>query len=143
MILVCSELHTKIGKREETMCVVESLLVFAVAAFYFAVVAGCVGTDQLVPDPKTCGGQLKACDPILLVGRKTVGKLNTIVALHVRNTIDITLITMVFLPIKWKTAILLISLVHFIDYSPADTAIFTDIMQQNRGDDIIILNSQT
>ena len=80
--MVCSELYTKIGKREETMCVVESLLVFAVAAFYFAVVAGCVGADQLVPDSKTCGGQLKACEPVLLVGRKTVGKLNTIVCLH-------------------------------------------------------------
>ena len=80
--MVCSELHTKIGKREETMCVVESLLVFAVAAFYFAVVAGCVGTDQLVPDPKACGGQLKACEPVLLVGRKTVFKLISIVCLY-------------------------------------------------------------
>ena len=33
---------------------------------------------------------------------------------------DLTLIAMVFLPIKWKTAISLISLVHFIDYSPAE-----------------------
>ena len=45
--MVCSELHTKIGKREETMCVVESLLVFAVAAFYLAVVAGCVKRDMV------------------------------------------------------------------------------------------------
>ena len=68
--MVCSELHTKIGKREETMCVVESLLVFAVTAFYFAVVARCVGANQLVQDPKACSGQLKACEPVLLVGRK-------------------------------------------------------------------------
>ena len=79
---MCSELHTKIGKREETMCVVESLLVFAVTAFYFAVVARCVGANQLVQDPKACSGQLKACEPVLLVGRKTVGKLNAIVCLH-------------------------------------------------------------
>ena len=46
--MVCSELHTKIGKREETMCVVESLLVFAVAAFYFAVVAGGVGVASFL-----------------------------------------------------------------------------------------------
>ena len=31
---------------------------------------------------------------------------------------DLTLTTIAFLLIIWKTAILLISLVHFIDYSP-------------------------
>ena len=40
--MVCSELHTKIGKREETVCIVETLLVFTVAALHFAVVM-CVG----------------------------------------------------------------------------------------------------
>ncbi len=35
---------------------------------------------------------------------------------------DLTLTTMAFLLIIWKTAILLISLVHFIDYSP-DTVV--------------------
>ena len=53
------ELRTKIGKGKETVGVVETLLVFPVAAFYFAVVAGRVWTDQLVPDPKPCSGQLK------------------------------------------------------------------------------------
>ena len=46
-----SELRTKIGKGKETVGVVETLLVFTMAAFYFAVVAGRVWTDQLVPDP--------------------------------------------------------------------------------------------
>ena len=32
--------------------------------------------------------------------------------------LDLTLTTMTFLQIKWKTAISLISLVHFIDYNP-------------------------
>ena len=34
------------------------------------------------------------------------------------NPIRPALTTMAFLQIKWKTAILLISLVHFIEYSP-------------------------
>ena len=66
--MVCSELRTKIGKREETVRVVETLLVFAVAALYFAVVAGCVRTDQFVPDPKPCGGQFKTSAFVFLVG---------------------------------------------------------------------------
>ena len=57
--MVCSELHTKIGKREETMCVVESLLVFAVAAFYFAVVSGRIRTDPFVPYAQVKGGLLE------------------------------------------------------------------------------------
>ena len=59
-----SELRTKIGKGKETVGVVETLRVFPVAAFYFAVVAGRVWTDQLVPDPKACSGQLKACGQV-------------------------------------------------------------------------------
>lgn len=58
--MVHGELRTKIGKGKETMGVIETLLVFTMAAFYFAVVAGRVWTDQLVPDPKPCSGQLKA-----------------------------------------------------------------------------------
>lgn len=40
MLLVCSELYTKSGKRKEMVRVAETLLVFAVAAFLFAVVPG-------------------------------------------------------------------------------------------------------
>ena len=38
--MVCSELHTKIGKREEAVRIVEPLLILAVAAFHLPVVAG-------------------------------------------------------------------------------------------------------
>ena len=61
---MCSELHTKIGKREETVCIVETLLVFTVAALYFAVVTWRVWADQFVPDPKARSGQFKASEPV-------------------------------------------------------------------------------
>ena len=41
------------------MGIVESLLVFPVAAFYFAVVSGCVGTDPFVPYAQVEGGLLE------------------------------------------------------------------------------------
>ena len=78
---MCSKLHTEIGKREETMCVVETLLVFAMAALYFAVVAGRVGTDQLVPDSKPCSGQFKACGQVSSAVGEMVGKLKSVVCL--------------------------------------------------------------
>ncbi len=48
--LVGSELPAKVIERIEGMLVVDAFLVFPVAAFHLAVVAGCVRTDQLVPD---------------------------------------------------------------------------------------------
>ena len=76
--MVCSELHTKIGKREETVCIVETLLVFTVAALHFTVVMWRVWADQFVPDPKARSGQFNASKPVFLVSREMVGKLNTI-----------------------------------------------------------------
>ena len=63
------------------MCVVETHLVFAMAALYFAVVAGRVGTDQLVPDSKPCSGQFKACGQVSSAVGETVGKLKSVVCL--------------------------------------------------------------
>ena len=48
--LVGSELPTKVIERVERMLVVETFLVFSVAAFDLAVVAGRVRTDQFVTD---------------------------------------------------------------------------------------------
>ena len=48
--MVGSELPTKVGEGVERVLVVEAFLVFAVAAFDFAIMAGCVRTDQLVAD---------------------------------------------------------------------------------------------
>ena len=77
-----SELRTKIGERVETMRIIESLLIFPVAALYFAIVAGCVWTDQFVADPKARGGQLKACGQISSAVGKTVGEFESVVCLH-------------------------------------------------------------
>ena len=79
--MVYGELRTKIGKGKETVGVVESLLVFTMAAFYFAVVAGRVWTDQLVPDPKACSGQLKACGQVSFAIGETVGKFEAVICL--------------------------------------------------------------
>ena len=85
--MVCSELHTKIGKREETVCVVETLLVFAVAAFHLAVMAGRVGTDQLVPDSKPCSGQSKRVSrSFLLVEKRLVNSIPLSVCTHSTRT---------------------------------------------------------
>ena len=79
---MCSKLYAEIGKREETMCVVETLLVFAMAALYFAVVSWSVGTDQLVPDSKPRSGQFKTSESVFPAGREAVGKLKSVVCLH-------------------------------------------------------------
>ena len=53
------EFPTKVGERIEAMGIVEALLVFPVAAFYFAVVPGRVGADQFVPYAQVKGGLLE------------------------------------------------------------------------------------
>ena len=77
-----SELRTKIGERVETTRTVEALLVFPVAALYFAVVSGCVWTDQFVSDPKARSGQFKARGQISSAVGKTVGEFKSVVCLH-------------------------------------------------------------
>lgn len=72
---MCSELHTKIGKREEAVRIVEPLLILAVAAFHLPVVAGRVGADQLVPDSKPRSGQFKLRRQVFFTVGETVGKL--------------------------------------------------------------------
>ena len=48
--LVGSELPTKVVERVEGMLAVETFLVFPVAAFDLAVMAGRIRPDQLMPD---------------------------------------------------------------------------------------------
>ena len=82
-----SELRTKIGERVEAMRIIEALLVFPVAALYFAVVAGCVWTDQFVSDSKARGGQLKACGQISsAVGKRLVNSNPLSVCTHSTRT---------------------------------------------------------
>ena len=48
--VVDSELLCEIVQGKESMGRIEAFLVLTVAAFHLAVVAGCVGTDELVAD---------------------------------------------------------------------------------------------
>ena len=48
------KLVLKVSQGEERAARIKSLLVFTVAAFYLAIVLGCVGTNELVADiPKS------------------------------------------------------------------------------------------
>ena len=57
--MVSSELHTKIGERVKTMCIIKAFLVFSMAALHLAVVAWGIGTDEPVADTKLGGSFLK------------------------------------------------------------------------------------
>lgn len=52
MTLSNGKLLLEILERKELMGCVEIRIVFAVAALYFAVMSGSIGTDELVPDPQ-------------------------------------------------------------------------------------------
>ena len=53
------QLLCKVLKRKERMAGIKPLLVLTVAALHLAVVARCVGADQLVPDAQLGGSFLK------------------------------------------------------------------------------------
>lgn len=54
--VVDGELFGKVVQREERMGVIKAFLVFSVASFDLAVVAGGVRTNQLVPDSQLGSG---------------------------------------------------------------------------------------
>ena len=54
-----SELLCEIIQREEGMTGVKAFLVFSVTALHFAVMTGCIGAYQLVPDTQLGSGILK------------------------------------------------------------------------------------
>ena len=74
--MVRSELRTKIGERVEAMRIIEALLVFPVAALYFAVVAGCVWTDQLCRIPRRAAVSSKRVGRFLLLLEKRLVNSN-------------------------------------------------------------------
>ncbi len=80
-ILVYSELYTKILEGKEAVSVVESLLVFPVAALNFAVVTGSIGFNELVADAKVCSSLLKECERVFLRIGETVGEFKAVVGL--------------------------------------------------------------
>ena len=76
-----SELSIEVGKRVEAMGVVEATLILTVAALYFAIVTGRIGTNQLVPNAQLCSGFLKERDQFTVGLSKAVGKLKSVVSL--------------------------------------------------------------
>ena len=64
------------------MEIVEAFLIFPVAALGFAVVARCVGTNELVMDTKLDGSIFKESGNIPFAVRKAIGKFKTIVGLN-------------------------------------------------------------
>lgn len=76
-----SELSIEVGKRVETMGVVEATLILTVAALYLAIVTGRIGTNQLVPNAQLCSGFLKERDQFTVGLSKAVGKLKSVVSL--------------------------------------------------------------
>ena len=79
---MCGELHTRIGKREEAVRVVETLLILPVAAFHLAVVTRRIRADEFVTDTKACSGQLKVGGQIFLAVGKAIGKRKSVIRLH-------------------------------------------------------------
>lgn len=76
-----SELSIEVGKRVETMGVVEATLILTVAALYLAIVTGRIGTNQLVPNAQLCSSLLKERDQFTVGLSKAVGKLKPVVSL--------------------------------------------------------------
>ena len=76
-----SELSIEVGKGVEAMGVVEAVLILPVATLHLAVVAGRVGTNQLVPNAQLCGGPLKERDQFTVGLCKAIGKLKPVVSL--------------------------------------------------------------
>ncbi len=66
---------------EERMAGVEAFLVFPMAALHFSVVAGRIGTDQLMADTEAGGGALKKRGQVLPAVGEAVGELKTVVRL--------------------------------------------------------------
>ena len=75
------QLCIEVGKGVEAMGVVEAVLILPVATLHLAVVAGRVGTNQLVPNAQLCGGPLKERDQFTVGLCKAVSKLKPVVSL--------------------------------------------------------------
>ena len=76
-----SKLLVKVIKREKAVTGIKALLVLPVAAFRLAIVAGCVGTDELVADTQLSGSGFKEGGQITSAVGKTVGEFKAVVGL--------------------------------------------------------------
>ena len=64
------------------MRVVEATLILAVATFHLAVVAGCVGSYEFMPNAKDGGSLFKERKQVTVRLRETVGELKAVVCLN-------------------------------------------------------------
>lgn len=76
-----SELPGEVIQGVETVAGIKALLILAVTAFHFTIVAWSIGADELVADTQLGGGGLKQSGKIPLAVGKTVGELKSIVSL--------------------------------------------------------------
>ena len=60
---------------------IEVFLILAVAALRFAVVARCIGADELVSDTQLGGGGLKQCGKIPFAVGEAIGKFKAVIRL--------------------------------------------------------------
>ena len=81
-----SELPTKVGEGVEGVGIVEAFLVFSVAAFDLAVMAGRVRANQLVPDTHADSSSLKNGLEITVTVGEAIGELEAVVSL---DTLDV------------------------------------------------------
>ena len=79
--VVDSKLLGEVVKGKESVGRIEAFLILPVAAFHLAVVAWCIGADQLVPDTQLGGSGFKQGGEIPLTVGETIGELKTIVSL--------------------------------------------------------------
>ena len=77
-----SELPGEVIQGVKAAAGIKALLILAVTALHFTVVARRIGSDELVADPQLGGSRLKESGSVLFAGKETVGELNAVVGLN-------------------------------------------------------------
>ena len=81
-----SELPGEVIQGVETVAGIKALLILAVTALHFTIVAWSIGADELVADTQLGGGGLKQSGKITPAVGKTVGELEAIICLNTFHT---------------------------------------------------------
>ena len=84
-ILVSSQLHGKISEREESVRVIKTFLILAVAAFNLAVMARSIGTDEFMTNAQTSSCLFEIGRNIPFGVGKAICKFKTVVGLDAFN----------------------------------------------------------
>lgn len=79
--IVDSELLGEVMQGVKAVTGIKTLLVLPVASLHLAIVARCVGTNELVADTQLSGGCFKESRAVLFAGEETVGELNAVIGL--------------------------------------------------------------